>query len=176
MVDIRRLRDALDIVAQIDRSEQIETTYRLVDGELTTEAVHWDVPTWPDGDGPHSIGELDKFLRPIVDRGGVLLGAYVDSAVAGVAVVETGFEAAMTWLAFLHVSRPHRRSGVATALWEETVRLARLAGDTSIYVSATPSGSAVGFYLSRGCVLADPPHAALFDLEPEDIHLLCRIA
>lgn len=177
MVEVRTLpADALSIVAQIDRSEQIDTTYRSVDGELVAEAVHWDVPTWPDGDGPHSIGELDGFLRPIVERGGALLGAFADDEPVGVAVVETGFEPGMTWLAFLHVTRAHRRAGVATALWEETARLARRAGDASIYVSATPSGSAVGFYLSRGCVLAGPPHAALFDLEPDDIHLVCRIS
>jgi len=44
-----------------------------------------------------------------------------------------------------------------------------------MYVSATPTGSAVGFYLSRGCELADPPHAELFALEPEDIHLVCEL-
>ena len=39
-------------------------------------------------------------------------------------------------------------------------------------MSATPTGSAVGFYLSRGCVLADPPHPQLFAEEPEDIHFV----
>lgn len=40
------------------------------------------------------------------------------------------------------------------------------------YVSATPTGSAVGFYLGQGCRLADPGHSALFADEPEDIHLV----
>jgi hypothetical protein len=39
---------------------------------------------------------------------------------------------------------------------------------TSIYVSAAPTGSAVGFYLNQGCQLADPVHPALFAKEPED--------
>jgi hypothetical protein len=39
-------------------------------------------------------------------------------------------------------------------------------------VSATSTGSAVGFYLSRGCRLADPVHPKLFELEPVDIHLV----
>jgi hypothetical protein len=44
-----------------------------------------------------------------------------------------------------------------------------------MYVSAVPSGSAVGFYLSRGCELAEEPHRDLFAHEPEDIHLVCPI-
>ena len=60
----------------------------------------------------------------------------------------------------------------AAALWDECVRLARGSGATQMYVSATPTRSAVGFYLSRGCRLAQPVHARLFEEEPEDIHLI----
>lgn len=35
--------------------------------------------------------------------------------------------------------------------------------------------SAVGFYLGRGCRLADPVHPALFAMEPDDIHLACPL-
>jgi len=77
----------------------------------------------------------------------------------------------MALLAFLHISRPHRRRGVGTALWAEVERTAVEADAKAIYVSAMPSESAVGFYLSRGCVLAAPPHPALHAKEPEDIHL-----
>lgn len=42
-------------------------------------------------------------------------------------------------------------------------------------VSATPSGSAVGFYTSRGCRVVDAPHPELFAKEPEDIHLTCPV-
>jgi hypothetical protein len=64
---------------------------------------------------------------------------------------------------------------VATGLWEEAARIAVEAGATTMYVSAVPGGSAVGFYLSRGCELADRPHPDLFRREPEDIHLVCPI-
>ena len=55
------------------------------------------------------------------------------------------------------------------------LEIAAAAGAMSMYVSATPSGSAVGFYMSRGCQLAARPHPALFAKEPEDIHLICPI-
>lgn len=178
MIEIRRLpADAITLVADIDRSEHITVHYVVVDGELRAEPVDWSVPSWNrSGRGEHSVAEIVDSLRPILARGGVLLGGFVDGSFAGLAVVETGFEPSLTWLAFLHVSRPFRRAGVASALWEETVALARSAGDEAIYVSATPSGSAVGFYRARGCVLADPPHPELLALEPEDVHFVCTVA
>ena len=93
----------------------------------------------------------------------------------GVAIVVPELEPELAWLAFLHVSRPHRRRGAATALWGAAVERARSAGATSLYVSATPTGSAVGFYLRQGCRLADPVHPRLYGDEPEDIHLCCRL-
>lgn len=85
------------------------------------------------------------------------------------------FEDGTAWFAFLHVSRAHRRRGVAATLWAAGSEIAADAGAASMYVSATPSGSAVGFYTSRGCRLAEPPHPALFAKEPDDIHLICPI-
>jgi hypothetical protein len=41
-----------------------------------------------------------------------------------------------------------------------------------MYVSATPSESAVGFYLKHGFRLAIEPIPELFEEEPEDIHML----
>jgi len=75
-------------------------------------------------------------------------------------------------LAFLHVSRPYRRQGAAQALWNAATDIAVANGATSIYVSATPTGSAIGFYLRQGCRLARPVHPDLFAAEPEDIHLV----
>jgi hypothetical protein len=61
---------------------------------------------------------------------------------------------------------------VATALWAEVERIAVASRAHTIYVSATPSESAVGFYLSMGCVLASTPHPELHAQEPEDIPLV----
>ena len=73
------------------------------------------------------------------------------------------------------MSRPHRRRGVAHALWVEATALARAAGATSMYISATPTGSAIGFYLAHGAVLADPVHPVLFGYEPDDVHLVAPL-
>jgi hypothetical protein len=41
-----------------------------------------------------------------------------------------------------------------------------------VYVSATPSESAVGFYTSMGFTPTPDPIPELFALEPEDIHMI----
>ena len=57
-----------------------------------------------------------------------------------------------------------------------TSGLARAAGATSMYISATPTGSAVGFYLAHRAALADPVHPVLFVHEPDDIHLVSPVS
>lgn len=78
----------------------------------------------------------------------------------------------MVQLASLYVSRAYRRQGAASQLLAEAVRIGRERGASELYVSATPSGSAVGFYLRNGFTPTDTPHPALFELEPEDIHMV----
>ncbi len=176
-IDIRHLPPAdIRLIAEIDRSERVDVGYMVSDGDLVSRPVDWDVPTWdPTGAGERSVSGVIAFWEPIVDGGASLIGAFDGQTFLGLAIVDGSFEPGMAWMALLHVSRPHRRTGVASALWAECELVAGAAGATSMYVSAAPSGSAVGFYLSRGCELADPPHPDLFGMEPEDIHLVCPI-
>ena len=45
-------------------------------------------------------------------------------------------------------------------------------GHKRLYVSATESKSAVGFYLSQGFVPTQDAHPDLYALEPDDIHMI----
>jgi predicted N-acetyltransferase YhbS len=74
-------------------------------------------------------------------------------------------------LKFLHVGRRHRQAGLGRALFEKAVARARELGARRLYISSTPSENTVRFYLRRGCRVTDEVDAALFELEPEDIHL-----
>lgn len=177
MIDVRILpADQLGLIAQIDRSEHIDTIFEVRSAELRGRPVDIDVPRWTsEGRGPHSVrGFLDD-LEPILERGAILLGALDHSRLVGVAIVEERSEGDVAWLVFLHVSNAYRRRGVGTALWTEAVERARSAGSHAMYVSATPSASAVGFYRSRGCTLARIPHAVLAAKEPEDVRLIAAI-
>lgn len=179
-MNVRRL-DPSDValVASIDRSEHVEVQYRIEDGRLVEAPVFMvDIPTWDsDGSGDHSVASQTAFYASVVADGAALFGAFDhDGELMGLATVHPTFEPGLAWLATLHVSRAHRRRGAASALWDASVALALEAGARSLYVSATPTGSAVGFYLSRGCRPADPVHPELFAHEPEDIHLACPLA
>jgi GNAT superfamily N-acetyltransferase len=173
-VQIRQLpASGIGRLAEIDRSERVPVAYTYRDGELHSEAVDWHVPPWHiEGDGPHSLAIMIRFCAQLLAEGGTMLGAPDGDRLAGVAIVRYRLTESMAQLAFLHVSRPYRRQGVAARLTEEAVRLARQDGARELYVSATPSESAVGFYLSQGFRPTDTPHPELFAREPEDIHMV----
>jgi ribosomal protein S18 acetylase RimI-like enzyme len=175
---VRRLRaEDVSLVAAIDRSEHVDVEYRVIDGQLQqVPAAITEVPTWdPNGSGPHSVAAEIAFCTSVVARGGVLLGTFAAEHAAGLAIVLPTFEPRLAWLAFLHVSRPYRRMGAALALWHAAVDISVAGGAKSIYVSAAPTESAVGFYLRQGCRLAHPVHPDLFAAEPDDVHLVCSL-
>jgi ribosomal protein S18 acetylase RimI-like enzyme len=155
-------------VAEIDVSEHGDVVYIYADGDLTLTHEEWARP-------PHTDAELqcfvDKWLSEI-RSGGAALGAFDGDRLVGIAVVRYCLTETMAQLTALFVSRGHRRRGVARRLTQEASRLARSAGAAHLYVSATPSRSAVGFYQSQGFHLADQVNRELYELEPEDIHMV----
>ncbi len=165
-------KTAINLLADIDRSEQVDYAYRYVDGELERYLVDWSVAWEADGTGPDSVSGVIEFLRPILEEGGVLLGAFDHDDVEGLAVVVPEFELATAWLALLHVTRRSRRRGVGRALWKAAEKAAIAAGASSMYVSSIRSGPTVDFYLGQGCRLAKDPHPELYEREPDDIHLV----
>jgi GNAT superfamily N-acetyltransferase len=176
-IEIRRLAsEEIRLIGEIDRSEHVSALHTVEGGCLVRRPADFNAPSWScDGTGEHSVGALIEHWRPVVVGGAELLGAFDQDEFLGLVIVDGSFEPGMAWLAFLHVSRPHRRRGVASVLWLAAERIAADAGAKSMYVSATPSDSAVGFYMSRGCRLANPPRPDLLAEEPEDIHFVCSI-
>lgn len=176
MIDIKRMKSSdVDRIAEIDRSEHVKLGYTVRDGKLEAEAVDWQVPSWFE-DGPeHSVPTMVEFLSPMVVQGATMLGAFDGDALVGVMVYRPRLTKDMGQLAFLHVSCGYRRQGIAARLTTECIRLARADGAERLYVSATPSESAVGFYQRQGFQLIDKPHPELYALEPEDIHMFMKL-
>jgi ribosomal protein S18 acetylase RimI-like enzyme len=166
--------DDVSLVAAIDRTEHVDVQYAVVDGRLVEVPVFMeDIPPWdPNRTDEHGLQAKIDFCVACIAAGGVPLGAFEGDEVAGIPILDPDIAPGLAWFAFLHVSRPHRRRGAAAALWSESARIARDTGASTMYVSASPTGSAVGFYLAQGCRLADPVHPRLFAEEPEDIHLV----
>jgi predicted N-acetyltransferase YhbS len=170
-VRIRKLeRQELPDVWSIDRAEVIERVYRRKGGELVLERQHHDMRGWPPGERER----YGPILLDCFDRGGTFYGAFDRRRLVGATVLESRFigrEKDRLQLKFLHVGRRHRRAGLGTTLFEKAVARARELGARRLYVSATPSENTVRFYLRRGCRVTEELDAALFELEPEDIHM-----
>lgn len=158
----------LERLSDIDRSEMIRRGYAFRDGRLETLRVRWDAGRWDDAETARHVA----FCREHMEAGAVALGAEVDGELVGIGVLRPDIAAGTFQLAFLHVSSAWRRRGVSTRIFGELMRRARERGAERVYVSATPSESAVGFYLRQGFAPAADPIPELFELEPEDVHMV----
>jgi ribosomal protein S18 acetylase RimI-like enzyme len=176
MIEIKRMKNSdIDRIAEIDRSEHVTLAYAYRKGALEAEEVDWQIPRWRTSGPEHSVQALVEFLSPMLDDGAALWGAFDWDALVGVMVYRPRLTDTMAQLAFLHVSNSHRRQGIAGRLAAECMRLAQADGAERLYVSATPSESAVGFYLSQGFQPVDRPLPELYALEPEDIHMFMQL-
>ncbi len=166
--------DEMAKVAEIDRTEEVTIAYRVVDGVLIADPVDRKVPPW----SPDRVEYFRRRLAEELTLGGRAVGAFDGGRLAALAVLghaPWGEGHDYVPLLFLHVSRQYRRRGLASALMEEVKRAAKECGAKSLYISATPSGSALGFYFSRGARLAPEVDPELYSLEPNDIHLLLNL-
>jgi len=114
-------------------------------------------------------------LYEVLAHNGRIWGAFDAERLVGIAAYRPHLTNTMDQLTFLHVSNGYRRQGIASRLFDQIEELARQSGAQELYVSATPSESAVGFYMNRGFILEPQPHPELFELEPEDIHMIKRL-
>lgn len=171
MISYRQLEASeLPHVAEIDRTERIDTLHIQRGVELEAVSGDFSASAWRNGDGPHSVGEQIDECEHYLAAGGTALGAFGGERLVGIGVVVPHLRPGVAQLAYLHVSHGFRGQGIGVHLAEELERIAREAGDTEMVVSATPSTNTVAFYRGRGFKPA-PPLPALFELEPEDVHM-----
>ncbi len=176
MIAVRNVRrEEAAKVGEIDRTERITTGYTVRHGVLVAGAVDWHAPAWhADGDGPYSVGHYRLAVEQVLDEGGEAFGAFEGNRLLGCATLRYWLTPESAQLAGMWVSAGHRRTGIGTRLLSRVVRAAEASGARELYVSAMPSESAVGFYMSRGFALAPSYrlHPELYALEPEDIHMI----
>ncbi len=172
-VEVREMAAGdLERIREVDRSEHVTLQFVREDAALRTEAVDWDVPRWPEqGPDDFSVRGLVDQWSPLLAEGGTLLGAFSGESLVGFAILRPELSPGVAELVALYVDQGARRRGVAGLLTDEVERLARRAGAGSIFVSATPSESAVGFYRSRGFRLALEVNDELAAREPDDIQM-----
>jgi ribosomal protein S18 acetylase RimI-like enzyme len=177
MITLRRMDiSELERIGEIDRSEHVTRTYEVRDGSLQVRDVDVRVPPWsPRGDAAHSVRGKLKEWRPLLEQGGVLIGAFDGRRLVGFVIYRPHLEETIAQLAVLHVSRSHRRQGVGSLLAEEVVMLARADSAKTLYVSAAPSAPTVEFYRAHGFEVTSEPIRRLLELEPEDIHMVLQL-
>jgi ribosomal protein S18 acetylase RimI-like enzyme len=164
-------KEDLHKISEIDRSEQVRRMHVYKNGSLETIEINNDVPRW-------SAEEVEEYIRaliPKLENGGKLVGAFDNNLLVGVAVLGSDFlgdNLDELQMAFLYVSNQYRRHGIAHKLMDRICELARERGAKRLYISATETESAVGFYVSYGCRLAPNVNAELYALEPHDIHMI----
>ena len=167
-------REEVEEIWTIDRSEVIENIYYYRDGKLVLQPEYYQMTGWPPGEAAH----YTPILLDCYDRGGWFYGIFDGEQLIGIAVLESKFISAakdQLQLKFLHVSQAYRGQGLGKRLFELSRDKAREKGAARLYISATPSEHTINFYHSLGCTVTQELDPELYALEPEDIHLECKV-
>jgi len=163
----------LERLADIDRSERIGVLYVQRGAQLEERTGDFSASAWAtDRAGEHSVAVQRAECERYLAAGGSGVAAVAGERLVGIGIVKPHLRPGIAQLAYLHVSEGFRGRGIGRRLSDELEALARAAGDTEIVVSATPSQNTVRFYLGRGYEPMEEPLPELFELEPEDVHLL----
>jgi GNAT superfamily N-acetyltransferase len=169
MVETRQIgRDDLERLRDLDMSEDGHAVWEQCGGELRRVPQEWHRPHWDDAECARRMDTV----RGRLDAGDIALGAFDADRLIGLAVLQPELEPQLACLRALWISASHRRRGVGRALVGRVDALAREAGSRRIYVSSTPSESAVAFYRSQGFEPTVDVNQEMVDLEPDDIHMI----
>lgn len=167
-MEIRHLAIAeLGRASEIDVTEDGSVVMMQSGGELSRRPETWSRPPRP----VERWAEFETRWRTYIANGGAALGAFEGGRLVGIATLRRAVRPGVDQLEALFVDRRHRSRGIAAALVGEIAGLAREGGARELYVSATPSESAVGCYRSLGFVPTLEPIPELLELEPDDIHM-----
>ncbi|HBY3988322.1 TPA: GNAT family N-acetyltransferase [Klebsiella pneumoniae] len=166
-------RQQLDQLWEIDRSEIIDTLYRLDNGQLRAYREYYGVRGWD----PHDRQVYTPIHEACYDRGGIFFAFFDDEQMIAAAALDTlprGMNGELRQLLFFYVGAGKRGQGWGRRLFQYALHQLPEMGASGLYISSIPNKNTVDFYLAQGCRLADKPDPALFALEPEDIHLVCH--
>ena len=176
-ITYRRMTEAeLAKLRDIDRSETIRVGYELRDGHLFQMSVDWDAPDFfREGDGEHTVAHQIAFCRGHLEAKATMIGAFDSEKLVGVGLLTPEVRPKMAQLSYLQVSSAFRRRGIGTAIVGRLLQRAREEDAKWVYVSATPSQSAVEFYENFGFTPVAEPLPELYALEPHDIHMIMEL-
>jgi len=171
-VELRAMSiDEIHRISELDVSESGNVVYKLVDGTPKAVPENWRRPS--------SYGEEWKQradrIQAGLQRGGIAFGAFDGERLIGFVALQYRLADTVAALLALWVSAGYRHQAVASRLVREAIAAARSDGATAVYSSTCPSESAYGFYRSQGFAPTAFVHRELYELEPEDIHMILNL-
>ena len=174
---LRTLQNSeIDLIWQhISRRELITQMYIQNQQHLELVDCFFDVQNW---DLYHLENDPPK-LKQLYEQGALFIGAF-DAAekLVGVSVVSNQIIADYPHAKLLHyfyVDADQQGKGIGVKLMQAAKESAKQLGAKQLYISATPSQRTVDFYIKHGAQPLSAPDQQLWQLEPEDIHLLCTL-
>ncbi|MBU3084535.1 GNAT family N-acetyltransferase [Acinetobacter seifertii] len=160
---------------QISRRELITQLYIQKQEQLELTDCFYDVENWDDY---HLENDPPK-LKELYQQGASFVGAFNTSEkLVGISVVSNQHIADYPdakLLQYFYVDADQQGQGVGSKLMQAAKESAKQLGALQLYISATPSKRTVDFYIKHGAVVLGHPDQHLWELEPEDIHLLCLL-
>lgn len=166
----------IDLIWQhISRRELITQNYIQKQQQLELVDCFFDVQNW---DSYHLENDPPK-LKQLFAQGSIFVGAFdAPEKLVGVSVVSnqviTDYPHAKL-LHYFYVDANQQGQGIGSKLMQATKESAKQLGANQLYISATPSRRTVDFYMKHGAQPLSAPDQQLWQLEPEDIHLLCNV-
>lgn len=160
---------------QINRRELITQLYLQKQEQLELTECFYDVQQW---DAYHLENDPPK-LKERYKQDASFIGAFNTSdQLVGISVVSDQLIANYPdakLLQYFYVDADQQGQGIGAKLMQAAKESAKQLGSLQLYISATPSKRTVDFYIKHGAKPLKHPDRQLWELEPEDIHLLCTL-
>lgn len=174
-VEVRELkRDELELFQKMDRSEKVTESYRYVDGRIELYQGGFEIDVFPPGDKER----IQQEFYNIHDKGGKVLGAFLEGQFVGIVAVENHFIGSQKNklnLEDFFVTEGFRGKGIGRALMKAARETAKEMGAEILYISATASKNTVDFYMSCGAELSTEVDPVIYAKADDDIHLELKL-
>jgi len=168
IVNKKLVKEDLEKIGDIDRSEPIDESYILENGELKISENKKEVPNWDE----EKRNEVKNRIENALEKGGIAYGAYEEDKLVGLASLSKKvISGDRVQLLTFHVDRKHRGMGIGGKLFDLIVSEAKTLEVRGIYISASSKKNSVDFYLHKGCILTKDIDEELLQEEPMDIHM-----
>lgn len=158
-----------EMFADFHRHQVVTRCHRKINGEW----VIIDTPFVEDW-GEKEFEYLAECLKNTVRTGGVVIGAFDGSKLAGFASAESTFFGSREQyleLSSIHVTEEERGKGIGKKLFRLICEWAREQGAERLYISAHSSVESQCFYKKMGCTEAEEYSSAHVEKEPFDCQL-----